>query len=200
MARPFDGSTSSPSRLGSPHDSSRSDSVKPSTICFAQKLAASNAFKALFSEGMALVEESASYLDGAGRDESRPLRRAVAMAYATESMRLTTRLMQLASWLLLQRAVNEGDMTPAQAASEKHKVRLARQEVACASELFEELPARLRALSFRSMRLLARIIHLDQSLCAAQAFESRSAPSPIASQVERLRMAFASHNIKIASH
>ena len=199
MARPFDGSTSSPSRFGSPHDSSRCDSLRPSTICFAQKLAASNGFKALFSEGMDLVEESASYLDGAGRDESRPLRRAAAMAYATESMRLTTRLMQLASWLLLQRAVNEGDMTPAQAVSEKHKVRLARQEVACAPELFEELPARLRALSFRSMRLQARIIHLDQSLFAAQACESRSAPSPIASQVELLRVAFAAHDGKIAS-
>ncbi|MGO8800958.1 MAG: DUF1465 family protein [Roseiarcus sp.] len=200
MARPFDGSSSGPSRLGSPHGSLRSDSSRSSTICFAQKLAASNGFKALFSEGMALVEESASYLDGPGREESRPLRRAVAMAYATESMRLTTRLMQLASWLLLQRAVNEGDMTPTQAASEKHKVRLARQEVACASELFEELPPRLRALSFRSMRLQARIIHLDQSLFAAQAYEGRAAPSPIARQVELLRMAFAAGDAKIVSH
>jgi regulator of CtrA degradation len=174
--------------------------LRPATICFVQKLAASNGFKALFREGMALVEESASYLDGAGRDESRPLRRAVAMAYATESMRLTTRLMQLASWLLLQRAVNEGDMTPAQASSEKHKVRLARQEVACAPELFEELPARLRALSFRSIRLQARIIHLDQSLSAAQACESPSAPSPIASQVELLRMAFGAREGKLAAH
>ncbi len=176
------------------------DSARSSTICFVQKLATSSSFKALFAEGMALVEESASYLDGAGRDESRPLRRAAAMAYATESMRLTTRLMQLASWLLLQRAVNEGDMTSAQAASEKHKVRLARQEVACAPELFEELPARLRALSLRSMRLQARIVHLDQSLSAARTYASRGEPSPIASQIERLRTAFAGHDGKIASH
>jgi regulator of CtrA degradation len=108
-------------------------------------------------------------------------------------MRLTTRLMQLASWLLLQRAVNEGQMTLAQAASEKHRVRLARQDVACAPELFEELPQRLRALSLKSMRLQARIIHLDQSLAAAQAPEAGGAPSTIASQVERLRMAFAAH-------
>ena len=39
-------------------------------------------------------------------------------------MRLTTRLMQLASWLLLHRAVNEGEMTLAQASKEKKKVRL----------------------------------------------------------------------------
>jgi regulator of CtrA degradation len=199
MTRPFDGTPSSPSRFAPPRDALWADSARPSTICFVQKLAASSSFKALFAEGMALVEESASYLDGAGRDESRPLRRAVAMAYATESMRLTTRLMQLASWLLLQRAVNEGDMTSAQAASEKHKVRLARQEVACAPELFEELPARLRALSLRSMRLQARIAHLDQSLSTARLYASRGEPSPIASQIERLRTAFAGHGGKIAS-
>ena len=127
---------------------------------------------------MALVEESASYLDGAGREEARQLRRAAAMAYATESMRLTTRLMQLASWLLLQRAVNEGQMTHAQATSERHKVRLARQEVACAPELFEELPQRLRDLSLKSLRLQARIIHLDYSLAMARAPEIASGAEP----------------------
>jgi regulator of CtrA degradation len=39
-------------------------------------------------------------------------------------MRLTTRLMQLASWLLLHRSVREGDMTPERAREEKHKIRL----------------------------------------------------------------------------
>ena len=96
--------------------------------------------------------------------------------------------------LLLQRAVNEREMTLAQAASEKHRVRLARQEVACASELFEELPPRLRILSFKSMRLQARILHLDQSLFAAHSGESLGEPGPIARQVEQLRMAFAAQS------
>ena len=184
MARQFD---------GSPIGSSTLDSWRPTTISFVQRLTTSESFKSLFREGMALVEESASYLDGEGRDQARQLRRAVAIAYASESMRLTTRLMQLASWLLLQRAVNEGEMTPTQAASEKHRVRLARQEVACAPELFDELPKRLRALTLKSMRLQARIVHLDQSLSATRSHEIEPAPSPIASQVERLRMAFAAH-------
>ena len=76
-------------------------------VLFSEKLASSQAFAGLFKEGMALVEETASYLDGAGRQESKKLERSAALAYATESMRLTTRLMQLASWLLLHRAVKE---------------------------------------------------------------------------------------------
>jgi regulator of CtrA degradation len=184
MARQFDGSAFGSSRL---------DSWRPTTISFVHRLTTSESFKSLFKEGMALVEESAGYLDGEGREEAKQLRRALAIAYASESMRLTTRLMQLASWLLLQRAVNEGDMTSAQAASEKHRVRLARQEVACAPELFDELPQRLRALTLKSMRLQARIVHLDQSLSAARSQEIEPAQSPIASRVERLRMAFATH-------
>jgi hypothetical protein len=70
---------------------------------------------------MALVEETASYLDGSGRLEAKKLERGAALVYATESMRLTTRLMQVASWLLLHRAVKEGEMTLAQANNEKSK-------------------------------------------------------------------------------
>ena len=93
-------------------------------IAFGNRLAQSEAFKALFREGMGLVEASAAYLDGPGREEAKALPRMDALGYATESMRLTTRLMQLASWLLLQRAVNEGEMSQMQAAAEKNKVKL----------------------------------------------------------------------------
>jgi hypothetical protein len=56
-------------------------------------------------DGMMLVEETPSYLDGTGSSDSKKLERSAALVYATESMRPTTRLTQLASWLLLHRAV-----------------------------------------------------------------------------------------------
>src|SRR3989442_12550958 len=98
-------------------------SVNPA-VSFGERLAASQAFADLFRDGMALVEQTAAYLDGPGRRESKKLSGSAALAYATESMRLTTRLMQLASWLLLHRAVKEGEMTLAQANKEKAKVKL----------------------------------------------------------------------------
>src|SRR6266511_1948972 len=94
-------------------------------VSFGERLASSQAFASLFRDGMSLVEETAAYLDGPGRKESKILERAAALAYATESMRLTTRLMQLASWLLLHRAVNEGEMSLDQASRERTKVKLA---------------------------------------------------------------------------
>jgi regulator of CtrA degradation len=159
-------------------------------IPFIYRLAGSAAFKDLFREGMALVEEAASYLDGPGRAESRDLPRPAAVAYSTESMRLTTRLMQVASWLLLQRAVNEGELTSSQAQAERVRVKLSRQEYGCGPELFEQLPPTLRSLSQRSRRIQERVMHLDQSLAVAHSPEPVTTRSEVASQVERLRAAF----------
>ena len=102
-------------------DRSQSESA---LVQFSERLTNSAAFGALFREGMDLVEETAAYLDGDGRTEAKALERSVSLTYATESMRLTTRLMQLASWLLLHRAVKEGEMTLTQANREKTKVKL----------------------------------------------------------------------------
>lgn len=165
---------------------------KADTISFGAKLASSESFRALFKEGMGLVEEAAAYLDGPGRNESRSLQRAEALAYASESMRLTTRLMQLASWLLLQRAVNEGEMTQAQAAAEKHKVKLVRQDKSSTTEVFERLPEVLQDLVVRSLRLQDRIIHLDKLIYAQSCAIAPAAPPPVSRQLEMLEQAFAS--------
>jgi regulator of CtrA degradation len=159
-------------------------------IPFIHRLASSSAFKDLFREGMTLVEEAASYLDGPGREESRVLARPAALAYSTESMRLTTRLMQVASWLLLQRAVNEGELTSREAQAERVRVKLSREDCGCRPEIFEQLPPTLRDLSQRSMRIQERVMHLDRSLVVAHSREPVKARSEVASQFERLRAAF----------
>lgn len=156
---------------------------------FAMGFISSDAFKTLFKEGMLLVEDAAAYLDGKGREDSRALSRSAALGYAAESMRLTTRLMQVASWLLLQRAVVEGELTSSQATKEKHKVNLRTESQSLAAETIEELPAGLRDLMARSLRLQARIVHLDQ-LLSGSAPPPPADASPVAAQVELLRSAF----------
>jgi regulator of CtrA degradation len=142
--------------------STPSYSDDPGAILLGERLVSSAAFRNLFREGMALVEESAAYLDGDGRAQSKGLARAAALAYATESMRLTTRLMQLASWLLLQRAVNEGEMTSDQARQEKTKVKLASLAPEPDEATLALLPEKLMDLIGQSLRLQSRIRHLDQ--------------------------------------
>jgi len=60
-------------------------SIEANAVSFSERLANSQVFATLFRDGMALVEETASYLDGAGRTESKKLERSAALVYATES-------------------------------------------------------------------------------------------------------------------
>jgi len=159
-------------------------------VRFGQSFVHSDAFRALFQEGMELVEETAAYLDGPGREESRPLPRPITIAYASESMRLTTRLMQIASWLLVQRAVAEGEMTADQGQVEKNRVRLASHEASATISEFEELPARLRELVGLAARLHSRILHLEQIIAEAEDAPRAPAANPVASQRDLLERAF----------
>nr|WP_316655645.1 DUF1465 family protein [uncultured Gellertiella sp.] len=134
------------------------------TISFAGRAAASSQFKALYTEGMSLVEETASYLDGNGRAAAKVLPRMASVLYAAESMRLTTRLMQMASWLLLQRAVNNGEMTRDQVLNEKRKVRLDSFNVDRNAPGWLDLPDSFRDLIERSLRLQNRVALLDREI------------------------------------
>ncbi|CAN5212826.1 protease adaptor protein RcdA [soil metagenome] len=139
----------------------REPAAEEGAISFTRGFVKSDAFMALFREGMGLVEQTAAYLDGDGRAASAALPREVALTYATESMRLTTRLMQIASWLLVQRAVAEGEMTAEQARAENDKVRIPEQIVTGVPLDTERLPQGLRDLMDHSFRLQARIRHLE---------------------------------------
>jgi regulator of CtrA degradation len=154
-----------------------------------QDFARSELFERTFQEGMELVEETASYLDGEGRQESKLLSRNAALSYAAESMRLTTRLMQVASWLLVQRAVREGDMAPASACEERYRLNaddVARQAEADAAR--GELPRGLTALADRAERLYERVRHLDRRMYVES--ETSEPTNPVLSHFDRLKNAF----------
>jgi regulator of CtrA degradation len=157
-------------------------------VQFNERLTNSAAFSSLFREGMDLVEETAAYLDGAGRAEAKALDRAASLTYATESMRLTTRLMQLASWLLLHRAVKEGEMTLTQANREKTKVKLSAADPG-AADMIDKLPAQLQDLIARSMNLQTRVRRLDTTIHAPPP-ERTTIGNPLVPQLNRLKAAF----------
>jgi len=158
------------------------------TVVFGEKLAASQMFSMLFREGMALVEETAAYLDGTGRAEAKKLERNAALVYATESMRLTTRLMQLASWLLLHRAVNEGEMSLQQASKEKKKVKRAVSEPG-EERTLKLLPEKLCVLIARSRKLQEKVLRIDSTIHAPPP-EQPPGASPLDQHLGLLKAAF----------
>jgi regulator of CtrA degradation len=160
-------------------------------VALGPRIVASGGFTALYREGMALIEEVAAYLDGDGRAESRGLARETSFLYATESMRLTTRLMQLASWLLLQRAVNEGELTAENARAEKEKVKFSATPAERGGPGFDGLPERLRDYVAQGDRLFERVLQFDKLERGGVAETNAiSTEGSIGDQLARLRAAF----------
>jgi regulator of CtrA degradation len=160
------------------------------TVSFAGRAANSSQFKALYAEGMSLVEETAAYLDGPGRAASKVLPRLATVLYAAESMRLTTRLMQMASWLLLQRAVNNGEMSHDQVVSEKSKVRLDGFNVDKTAPGWGDLPEAFRDLVERSLRLQNRVAILDREIYRPNEAIIPDNENGVRAQLDLLRTAF----------
>ncbi len=165
-------------------------SEKQMPIQLAEKFAYSDKFKKLFGEGMQLVEESATFLDGPGRDAVKDLDRAASLLYGTESMRLTTRLMQLASWLLLQRAANEGEMSIDQIMAEKEKVKLENLPPVQTDLDQYALPRGFTDLVEQSINLQSRIVRLDDELYGDKSNSDRSDINPVNDQIELISTAF----------
>jgi regulator of CtrA degradation len=163
--------------------------VAPARANLVRGFAGSELFERTFQEGMELVEATAAYLDGSGRQDSKMLSRNAALAYAKSSMRLTTRLMQVASWLLVQRAVREGDMTPAEACESRYRLNPAQAAEAESETAAEPLPDMLIALIERAETLCERVAHLDRRMYLDPPADE--APHPVLSQFDRLRQAFA---------
>jgi len=162
------------------------------TVKLAERRIFSDSFKPLYSDGMRLVEQTAEYLDGEGRMKAKDLSRVAATLYAAESMRLTTRLMQIASWLLLQRAANSGEMTRAQVASEKAKVHLDTASAHEAVENWGELPFAFRQLVERSLRLQSLVRRMDDEIYgrAGPLAPAGRDGNPVSEQITLLKTAF----------
>lgn len=165
------------------------------TIKLAERRVFTHSFKPLYDEGMGLVEQAAEYLDGQGRAEAKKLSRLAATLYAAESMRLTTRLMQVASWLLLQRAANSGEMSRDQVASEKSKVRLDTASANAEASGWNELPDAFIDLVKRSLNLQSLVRRMDDEIYGKNAIASSAAQehssNPVSDQISLLNTAFA---------
>jgi regulator of CtrA degradation len=168
------------------------DTLTPQAEARLMEFTRSELFAKTFRQGMDMVEETAAYLDGPGRQDSKKLSRNDALTYASQSMRLTTRLMQVASWLLVQRALKENEMSLTEARAEKYRLvsENKNDETLSFSDLAKTayaLPARLLDLLARSEALYERITRLDRSLYGTIAAQQGNT---VADQIGRLQAAF----------
>ncbi len=160
------------------------------TVALTPRLLASGGFDGLYREGMSLIEDVAAYLDGQGRADSQALSREASFLYATESMRLTTRLMQLASWLLLQRAVNEGELSPEQARTEKSKVKFSALPSDRGGPGWDEMPEIMLDYIAKGDRLFERVVKFDRIERGEELPAEPDSENGVSGQLDRLKAAF----------
>ena len=104
----------------------------------------------LYVEAMVLADEARSYFD-IGDDATTGSRsiRSTRVGFACKSLKVTTRLMHVIAWLLTQRAVRPGELSPAQA---RHARPPARRRAADAMHLLARSFPRPRPRLIRRAR------------------------------------------------
>lgn len=152
----------------------------------------SEAFSALFHEGMDLIEEAAAYLEGRGAIESAPLEPELTLVYTHESVQLTSRLMQIASWLLVQRELADGSVTMQETLAERRCLHTPIPNQT-PPVLFDALPQAFRDLVGLTSRLHTRIQHLETLLLEADGVAPETG-NPVAEQRWLIERAFARAN------
>ncbi len=157
-------------------------------IDYKESFASSELFKSLFHEGMDLVKETAAYLDGPGRMEVQGLNRNENLLYTKESMLLTTRLMQMASWLLVHRAVGEGEMTTEESHTKENQVEIAPPDES-SPEQNDDLPDGLCNLLQRAHAMQERIARMDAAM-REKIRPMPGRPSQLSAQLDQLSAAF----------
>ncbi|MEG8222983.1 DUF1465 family protein [Sphingomonas sp. HH69] len=141
----------------------------------------------LYLEAMLMADEARSYFDGRdvaddGMDD--PLRR---VAFACESLKVTTRLMHIIAWLLSQRAWQRGEIGDADLSDEKYRLGRASESDPL---LVATFPFAARALIEASHDLYDRVARLQDRLDRMTGSLAMPMINPARALLDRLNTAF----------
>ena len=136
----------------------------------------------LYVEAMVLADEVRAYFDDIGRDSRDMLDPMDRVLFSCESLKVTTRLMHVIAWLLTQRAIETGELTPESA---REPARRLGGAVESDAATLARLPAEAQAFVHSSIDLYRRIARIEAGFDAAIA-----QPSPARHLHYRLSQAF----------
>lgn len=134
--------------------------------------------ESLYTEAMLLADEARTYFDTASRADRDSLDPFVRVGFACESLKVTTRLMHIIAWLLTQRAVETGELSPA---SGRRPERRLGHAGASDAQVLAQLPEAAKALISSSIDLYERVRRLDEEQLSDQ-----PVPSPARALMGRL--------------
>ncbi|MGC4252053.1 MAG: DUF1465 family protein [Sphingobium sp.] len=141
----------------------------------------------LYVEAMVMADEARSYFDSAALPDDLtgdPLQR---LAFACESLKVTTRLMHVIAWLLSQRAWQRGEIGDAEMREEKYRLGVAAESDATLTAAF---PFAARSLVEASQELYERVARLQERIEAMRRRDGGGPQSPARALMDRLSTSF----------
>lgn len=134
----------------------------------------------LYTDAMVLADEARAYFDDYGRAERDGLSPADRVAFSCESIKVTTRLMHVIAWLLTQRAVEAGELSPAAARDPARRLGPAPES---SHDAIAAMPWAARSLIRASADIHRRVAALDLDA-------QEPADSPARQLMDRLSLSF----------
>lgn len=118
----------------------------------------------LYAEALALADEARGYFAQTGQDDRLDLEPMERVLFSCESLKVTTRLMHVISWLMVGKAVAAGEMTPAEACVPERRLGFVEGSDETKEPRLTRLPAPALALIRRSRELYERVSRIEASL------------------------------------
>jgi regulator of CtrA degradation len=134
--------------------------------------------ESLYTEAMLLADEARTYFDTGSRADRDSLEPFVRVGFACESLKVTTRLMHIIAWLLTQRAVETGELSPGNGNRPERRLGHAGESDPA---VVEQMPAAARLLISSSVDLYDRLRRLDEEQLSVEPM-----PSPARALMGRL--------------
>lgn len=141
----------------------------------------------LYVEAMVLADEARSFFDHRAEEQRALLDQIDRVAFACESLKVTTRLMHVIAWLLTQRAILNGELEEAVRMEERFRLG---EAAATNPDSARSFIAEMRTLILASEDLYERVSRLEQQLVGRVRGGGEMALSPARDLLIRLERAF----------
>lgn len=140
----------------------------------------------LYEEAVSLADQARAYFGTHAKDDRRQLDPMDRLTYTSESLRISTRLMHVISWLMVRKAVASGEISEQDALKPKH--RLGDRELCKTSNIkdLRRLPPMVSSLSLRSQAIFSRAMHMEDDVLR-RAEEGDDLSNPVGAMMEKLQ-------------
>ena len=138
---------------------------------------ASRLVEGLYSEALLLADETRGYFDRRDAGDRGSLPPAERVLLACESLKASTRLMQVIGWLLMRKAEAAGEVPVADAADPRRRLE---DSPTVDADVITRMPDRARQLVLAGVDLHQRVARIDKSDTA------EPPPSPVRALLDRL--------------